>query len=91
MTKGCERSPQTDTSHLEREVDSLRVANSVLFDNNKSWKSRYDSVGIRLDRIDLSLVQIREDKSEVRERYKERFTDLNGLSQDSLKQVALEK
>jgi hypothetical protein len=90
-TKGCERSPQTDTPHLEREADSLRVANSILEDNNKHWKLRYDSVGVRLDRIDLSLVQIREDKDEVQKRYKARFVDLDNLSEDSLKIVALEK
>lgn len=91
LSKGCEKPQETDTSALEREADSLRVANSVLENENEDLTTRFDGVSERLDRIDLHLVQIQDARKDVKDKFTVRFDGLENVSQDSLKQIALEK
>jgi hypothetical protein len=91
VSKGCEKPQETDLSALEHTADSLRFVNSVLENENADWRSKFDGVTERLDRIDLHLVEIQERREEIENEFSERLDGLDRLSLDSLKQIALEK
>lgn len=90
LSKGCEKAPSADLAHLKHEADSLRTVNHVIEQENVRLVEEIHAVSQRLDMIDLHLSEIQEEKIRIKDHFEDRKNGLGTISQDSLKQVALE-
>jgi hypothetical protein len=81
----------TDLSARDRKIDSLTTLNIRKLDEIPAFEQKVDSLAVMLSRVDVGIKDLQNEKESVGAKYDARREDLDGMSQDSLKQIALEK
>jgi len=84
-------SSATDLSKSQKTIDSLHRINLQKLNKIPDYENKVDSLAQMLLRVDSGIKYLQAQKKTVGAKYEARREDLNGMSSDSLKIIALEK